>query len=168
MRPTIEKGFLACVVDGVMVSMLSFDTNPNTLNRQRSAKYGFAQPPGSVLPIAQFGSSGDMSLSFDVFLDGTGQPVGNVRAQIDYLEALVLPRAEGRAPPRVLFGFGDTQSEGVVLSVRTTETMFTRNLEVLRATCTVEIRETFFGREKERSFLAGITAPRLPAVSWEG
>ena len=131
-----------------------FMFNPNMIVDGKPATFGVVSIGGSSHPIYQFGSGDEHAISFELYLDGDRGRVGKVRDtlsiadDLNWYKSLTYPDTYNNgiaavAPQKVLWTFGNyaTSVLVIVVSAQINVTMFTPDLDPVRATIAIELKE---------------------------
>lgn len=151
--------------------LVEFQYNPTQISDKRSVNYATLNAPALLLPVRQYSSGGDRTLSFSVQIDGlfagpaddsiplARGELGSILPELDKYRAFLYPATPDWAqaggnftplfaqaqqfapPPACRFGFGERVVDCVVTEVGITETLFNEQLAPVRATVAVTLVE---------------------------
>ncbi len=143
--------------------VVRFQFNPAQITDRRSVNYATLNAPGLLMPIRQYISGGDRSISFTVHVDGrftgpveiaTDKESGSITPELNKYRAFLYPQHADSLvnvsnsfvdvykdkpaplftnPPICVFGMGKDTINCIVTEVNITETVFNDQLEPLRA-----------------------------------
>jgi Contractile injection system tube protein len=161
------RGFLASVGLDPRI-LVRFQFNPMTVADKRTAGWASLSAPGALLPVRQYTSGGERTITFSVAVDARWGGVeldddGGIAPELTKYRAFLHPSTPswpdaahlasgftglyaGREtvfepPPAARFGFGDRVVDCVVTEVTVTETLHTPTLAPLRAEIAVSLVE---------------------------
>lgn len=168
----VQKGQMARVVRGAVVSLFTFQYNPTEVSENLEVDWVFTESPGQYLPVAVFGKFGRQTQSFELFLydrergvrggGGFGQ---NTQQQVDHLKLFVNPGpAFGQdspqfvAPPGTKLVRGSRVWNGVVTGITVREILHDRTGRLRVARVGVDFTVTSQGFSNELGYLDSLRA----------
>lgn len=152
--PTVTRGRITVIETGITKNLFF---NPSEITDLKSINWGQLDVPGASHPIYQYGTGGERSITFEMYLDGDrgrfdrldSQDDISVESEIKFYRSLVYPTKyndtfEAVYPHTLLFSFGDYIDNlhcimKAAPSVRVLH--FTPKLKPVRATIAITLAE---------------------------
>lgn len=117
----------------------SFLFNPESISDSRAVNFGEINAPGSSYPTFQYVNTGARTLSLNLFLANTNK--GTVKQYLKFIEQFLPTGKRFNKPPIMIIAMGTDVRECLVTSVNRNFTDFERNLDVKRATITINLTQ---------------------------
>lgn len=130
----LKKGYIKNKTTGEVKSFLF---NPESISDSRTVNFSEISAPGSSYPVFQYVNTGARTMSLNLFLANTSK--GTAKEYLNFIDKFLPTGKKFSKPPILVIAMGTDVRECLLNSLNRTITDFETNLEIKRATITLNL-----------------------------